>query len=251
MTFDPTPYAAVVINEFRADSPIFDDQGNFICLMYFKTENISKWAGKVAHGFKIEIGYDDLHIDGSPYGTYVDGLEERSLSVRVPYIDDIGDPAETRLFDYDDLSMTSTALPEPYPMFYDVSLRYGADSEFPPGTNNYRFYMVLNTPTVMPAAEIITTRAIIPSTFGLYQTVDAGYGVTPTQIQEYPNWRFAYRITVYVENSEIPPLRLINRDDNTGKRPSPRITQVNTRNNGTSLQAQRSNRVGNSANVWW
>lgn len=252
MTFDPTHYQAVVINEFDMYSPVFDDQGNFLAGCYVKPDNVKKWAGHVAHAFKIDTAYDDLHIDGSPYGTYVDGLEVTQLSIRFYYYDIHGDLVEVRPFEIATTGFgTPTAVFEPAPMVYDFSLRYSPDSEFPAGANFYSFFVVLVTPTVMPSPFIINNTTPISGTFGIVQHVAAGYGVTPSRITEYPNWKFAYRITAYVEATEIPPLRLINRDDNVGKRPSPRLTKVNTRNNGSSLQAQQGLRVSNTANVWW
>ena len=253
MTFNPAPYDAVVINEFTlTNPPVFDDAGTFLTQFYFKANNISKWAGHVAHAFMIEVAYDDLHVDGSPTGNYVDGLEQSIIRARIYFYDPDLTLDSFNLFNINTTSLaTPTATFEPAPMVYDVSMRYGADAEFPAGANNYRFMVVLVTPTVMPSVFVVNNTTP-PVSFEYDQRVPAGYGIQPSLINGYPDYsKYALRITAYVERTEIPPLRLISRDDNLGKRPTPRISTVNTRNNGYSLQAQQGLRVSNTANVWW
>ena len=59
------------------------------------------------------------------------------------------------------------------------------------------------------------------------------------------------RVRIKLDKPGISPLRMTQRDDGLGRKPTPRLNKIITKNNSTSLQSAPTPRVGPHYNVWW
>ncbi len=257
MTFNPGLYTPVVINDYDAGTTAFDDAGNFITDFRLKAAMIPYWAGKLAHALKIEVLYPIHYLtDEGNFSSSVDGMSLISTKVEVTY-STLSGPFTNQLFGRDEaFPGLANSVFQPEPMVFTSAITYASDPDFadyvaPGGSvHPYRYYMVLNTPTVMPTEAQLTGAVNVH----FNQHVAASLGITPTELLYNPGgpyyYQWALRLTVYVDGV-VPPLRLFQRDDDLGKVASARMgghTPVG--NPPSSLQRQSAPRLVEGGNVY-
>ena len=257
MTFNPSLYTPVVINDYDAGTTAFDDAGNFITDFRLKAAMIPYWAGKVAHALKIEVLYPIHYLtDEGSFASSVDGMTLISTTVTVSYSSP-GGPVYNDLFRRDETTPgTANSVFQPEPLVFTSAIAYSGDPDFadyvaPGGSvNPYRYYMVLNTPTAMPTeaqlAESVTVH--------YNQHVEASLGISPVELLFNPGgpyyYQWALRLTVYVDGV-APPLRLFQRDDDLGKVGTARLGgHTGIGNAPSSLQRQSPPRLVQGGNVY-
>lgn len=145
--------------------------------------------------------------------------------------------------------------------FYSQSASWGS---FPTGTVDAYVDSMPSNGGILYTDPLVINNGLGPSSAYAYQPAGSNYvttqdvlnGAVRFVIQDTYFGGAQFRITqarlrvgVLPYSTEIPPLRLTNRDDGLGKHPSPRIITTNTRNRPTSLQ-QGVKRVG-VRNTWW
>lgn len=252
MTFNSTYYTGVVINDFDSGSTVFDDSGTFATNFRLKAANIPLWAGKTVYALMIEVGYDHIYLtDEGDIGPLVDSMNLDETHLTLTY-DVLGSPVYNNIFIRDEsFPGSANCVFQPEPINFNPTLYYAGDPDFiDPLAPPYRYYMVLDVPTIMPTEAQLLDAVDVH----YHQHVIASRGISPYQRLYDPGGPYYYqwslRLTVYIGGA-LPPLRLFQRDDDLGKVGTARLgghTPVG--NPPSSLQRQSPPRLVQGGNVY-